>query len=422
MSREEKLIPELRFPEFLDEGEWDYKNGNELFGTISNKDHDSDLQILSITQDQGAIPRELIDYTVIAKKKSIDNYKVVEVGDFVISLRSFQGGIEYSNYKGICSPAYIILRKKIPLVNEFYKYYFKTDLYIRHLNKNLEGIRDGKMVSYQQFSEILIPEPGQSEQLKIADCLSSLDDLITAHNKKMEALKEYKKGLLQDMFPKEGETVPKVRFPEFEKDGEWVEDLLSNVINYFKGFAFKSKDYTSSGRRIIRVSDMGFDYVKNHDKAKYIQEDKAKEYRKWELQEGDLIVTTVGSKPPVYDSIVGRSIVIRSTEEGSLLNQNAVCLRANKKIQQDFLNALFKRPAYISYIESIIRGNANQGSITLKSLFKYRILIPSPTEQQKIASCLSAVDELINVQSKKIEELNQHKKGLLQGLFPKVED
>jgi|688.fasta_scaffold15618_7 type I restriction enzyme S subunit len=196
-------VPKLRFKEFEKYGEWEYLNGNKLFDTISNKKHDSDLPILAITQEQGAIPRNLINYNVVVTEKSIESYKVIEIGDFIISLRSFQGGIEYSNYKGICSPAYIILRKKNKYSeNEFYKNYFKTDLYIRNLNKNLEGLRDGKMVSYSQFSEIKIPNPNPKEQQKIANTLSSLDDLIKEQVDKIEQLKLHKKGLMRGLFPK----------------------------------------------------------------------------------------------------------------------------------------------------------------------------------------------------------------------------
>ena len=109
MNKEKKLIPELRFPEFV--GEWKYCFGDKLFEPVSNKDHNSDLPILAITQEYGAIPRELIDYSVIVSKKSIESYKVVEIGDFIISLRSFQGGLEFSNYRGIVSPAYTILKE-----------------------------------------------------------------------------------------------------------------------------------------------------------------------------------------------------------------------------------------------------------------------------------------------------------------------
>jgi len=197
-----KNIPKLRFPEFMNAGEWEYKNGNLLFEPISNKNHNSDLPILAITQEQGAIPRNLIDYHISVTDKSIESYKVVEVGDFIISLRSFQGGIEYSDYKGICSPAYIILRKKRDdIYNHFYKYFFKSKRFITEMNRNLEGIRDGKMVSYGQFSELFLPFPSLPEQQKIADCLSSLDELITAESKKIESLKIHKKGLMQKLFP-----------------------------------------------------------------------------------------------------------------------------------------------------------------------------------------------------------------------------
>ncbi len=111
MSKKKEIVPKFRFPEFQRDG-IDFVHGNKLFKSITNKNHNSDLPILAITQDQGAVPRDQIEYNVTVTDKSLSNYKVVEVGDFIISLRSFQGGIEYSRFKGICSPAYIILRKE----------------------------------------------------------------------------------------------------------------------------------------------------------------------------------------------------------------------------------------------------------------------------------------------------------------------
>jgi signal transduction histidine kinase len=108
-----------------------------LFNSVTNKNHNSDLPVLAISQEHGAIPRHLIDYKVSVTDKSLESYKIVEVGDFIISLRSFQGGIEYSTYKGICSPAYIILKPIVEIERLFYKYYFKTDKYIIELNKKL---------------------------------------------------------------------------------------------------------------------------------------------------------------------------------------------------------------------------------------------------------------------------------------------
>ncbi|MCR5535562.1 MAG: restriction endonuclease subunit S [Bacteroidaceae bacterium] len=195
-----ETTPCLRFPGFT--GKWDYVDGDELFEAISNKNHNSDLPILALTQDQGAIPRDMINYNVIVSDKSVAGYKVVEVDDFIISLRSFQGGIEYSRYKGLCSPAYIVLRKKSKeLCSDFYRIYFKSFNYIQDLNKNLEGIRDGKMISYKQFSEIKLPKPSPSEQQKIAECLSAMDDMIASESAKLDALKDHKKGLMQQLFP-----------------------------------------------------------------------------------------------------------------------------------------------------------------------------------------------------------------------------
>jgi len=191
-------VPNLRFPGFV--GEWDFINGNEVFDNISNKDHNSDLPILAITQEYGAIPRELIDYKISVTDKSVEGYKIVEKGDFIISLRSFQGGIEYSEYKGICSPAYLILRPKVKVIDIFFKYYLKTSRYITSLNKNLEGIRDGKMISYKYFSEIALSFPTIKEQNKIASFLSLIDKKILSQNKIIEELETLIKGAYQEIF------------------------------------------------------------------------------------------------------------------------------------------------------------------------------------------------------------------------------
>lgn len=179
---------------------WSFKKGGELFESISNKNHYSDLPILAITQDKGAVPRDLIDYQITVTERSIESYKVVEIGDFIISLRSFQGGIEHSDYTGICSPAYIILRNKIEIAQHFYKYYFKTPDYIKLLNRKLEGIRDGKMISYSYFAEIELPFPIIEEQQKIASFLSKIDQKIQTEKAILERLENQKKYLLQQMF------------------------------------------------------------------------------------------------------------------------------------------------------------------------------------------------------------------------------
>ena len=418
MSR--PLVPKLRFPEFKDAGEWAYSFGDKIFDHISNKLHNSDLPILAITQDYGAIPRNLIDYHVSVSDKSIESYKVVENGDFIISLRSFQGGIEYSQYRGICSPAYVILRQKMNFSDCFFKYFFKTNMFIADLNKNIEGIRDGKMVNYKQFSSLLLPTPSLSEQQKIADCLSSLDELITAQSKKIDILKTHKKGLMQQLFPAEGETVPKLRFPEFKDAGEWEVKLLNQLATYTKGFAFKSEDYKDKGVRIIRVSDLGANFIKSYNNI-FISSESAIDYERYMLSMGEIIITTVGSKPELVDSAVGRGIFVYSYNEG-LLNQNLLKLEVVNGVNSRFIFLNINTGKYQKFIASISRGNANQANIAVKDLMDFELQVPSLTEQQKIADCLSSLDELITAQSQKLDTLKTHKKGLMQQLFPASEE
>jgi type I restriction enzyme, S subunit len=200
--REKLFTQKLRFKDgngcpFPD---WELKKGNDVFENISNKNHNSDLPILAITQEHGAIPRELIEYQISVTDKSVENYKVVEIGNFIISLRSFQGGIEYSSYKGICSPAYIILSNKIEIESLFYKYYFKTTSYIKLLNKKLEGIRDGKMISYTYFSDISLPYPSLREQSQISNFLSTVEGKIESEKTILEQYRNQKKFLLRNLF------------------------------------------------------------------------------------------------------------------------------------------------------------------------------------------------------------------------------
>lgn len=180
--------------------EWKYLNGNKLFEPISNKNHNSDLPILAISQEFGAVPREMINYHISVTEKSVESYKIVEKGDYIISLRSFQGGIEYSEYKGICSPAYIILRPKVQISDYFFKTYFKTNNYIQELCRKLEGIRDGKMISYKYFSEIKLPFPHIKEQEKIASFLNEISKQIALVNEQLEETRTFKKALLSKLF------------------------------------------------------------------------------------------------------------------------------------------------------------------------------------------------------------------------------
>lgn len=416
MSKQVKreLIPNFRFPQFKENKAWRCDYANNVFQQISNKNHQSDLPILAITQEHGAIPRDLIDYNVTATEKSIQSYKVIDVGDFIISLRSFQGGIEYSTYKGICSPAYVVLRKAIEVNEQFYKQYFKTASFIRDLTKNLEGLRDGKMISYKQFSEVLLPLPSIEEQQKIADCLSSIDELVTAQNQKLEALKAHKKGLMQQLFPAEGETVPKLRFPEFQGNKEWDVKPLKNIFSIFQGFAFSSKDSVTEGVRWLKIADVSIQHM-NHAAASYLPVKHKNKHEKFSVKLGDYVIAL--TRP-----ILGNQLKIAPVDkvfDGALLNQRVGKLVTSE--DSTFVYYLLQTSKLIDEIERSISGS-EPPNLSAQQIEGIKTYIPPENEQQKISDCLSSIDELITVQRQKIEALKAHKKGLMQQLFPALDE
>lgn len=189
------LTGKKRLPGFS--GAWSKVKAKQLFENISDKRHDGTLEVLSATQEQGVIPRSMVDIDIKYDKESLSSYKRIQKGDFVISLRSFQGGIEYSEYDGLVSPAYTVLRAKKTLCDKFYRQFFKSSDYIQRLNIATYGIRDGKQISYKDFGDITIPFPSFDEQTAIAEVLSTADKEITLLQKDLELEKQKKKALMQ---------------------------------------------------------------------------------------------------------------------------------------------------------------------------------------------------------------------------------
>lgn len=177
-------------------GEWKKLGAGEVFKSVTKKGF-ADEELLSATQDRGMIPRTMLEGRVTMPTTGTEGFKLVEVGDFVISLRSFQGGLEYSYYRGLVSPAYTVLKPKKPINEEFYKQYFKSYDFIGHLAIAVIGIRDGKQISYDDFCTVKIPYPSIEEQTAIAQVLQAADKEISLLKAKAEKLREQKKGLMQ---------------------------------------------------------------------------------------------------------------------------------------------------------------------------------------------------------------------------------
>ncbi|MDD2798890.1 MAG: restriction endonuclease subunit S [Bacteroidales bacterium] len=176
--------------------EWKKVGAGEVFKSITIKGFENE-ELLSATQDRGIIPRSMLEGRVTMPEGTTAGYKLVEPGDFVISLRSFQGGLEYSYYRGIVSPAYIVLKPKKAINDEFYKQYYKSYEFIGRLATAVIGIRDGKQVSYDDFCVVKIPYPSLEEQTAIAQVLQAATSEVQVLRSKLDKLKEQKKGLMQ---------------------------------------------------------------------------------------------------------------------------------------------------------------------------------------------------------------------------------
>lgn len=214
MNKKKEIAPKLRFPEFT--GRWK----NEKLGSIFISRQETgfaDLPLMSLTDESGLIPQQ------DTKKKDNSNvnkskYLRVCEGDIVYNtMRMWQGRCAYCKNEGIVSPAYTVCVPKDCCDGLFFYYYFKTYDLIQKFHANSQGlVSDTLNLKFDKFASIRINYPiKREEQQKVADCLSSIDELIDAARIKLKALEKYKKGLMQKLFPAEGKNLPEWRFPEF---------------------------------------------------------------------------------------------------------------------------------------------------------------------------------------------------------------
>ncbi|WP_373543993.1 type I restriction-modification system subunit M [Chamaesiphon sp.] len=225
-------------------------------------------------------------------------------------------------------------------------------------------------------------------------------DLPFPHGCNLHLLQIYRQGVMQKLFSRQ------IRFPEF-KDA-WIYPTLGKVTKYTKGFAFKSEAYLNSGVRIIRASDLDSQKIRQENQKIYISQELAENERikKYRICKGNIIISTVGSKPELRSSAVGRGIYVNNDGEG-LLNQNLLKFENIEGINNRFLFGQINTPRYIDYISSIQRGNANQSNITVEDLLNYKISFTSLKEQEKIANFLTAIDQKIDavfLQTQKTEQ------------------
>ena len=231
--------PKIRFKGY--EEDWEQRKLGDIFEEYSEKKH-SELPALTIIQGKGTIKREESDRNLMYDKSKLDGYKMVRKNDFIVHLRSFEGGLEKASSDGIISPAYHTFHGK-NIDSRFYYPYFRSYEFIkRKLIAHVYGIRDGRSIDISGMKTIKIPYTSYMEQVKIGDYLDQLDYLITLHQRKCEETKKLKKYMLQKMFPQNGKRVPEIRFAGFTDD--WEQRKLGDVLEEFSNKSTVEDEYT----------------------------------------------------------------------------------------------------------------------------------------------------------------------------------
>ncbi len=419
MNKKKEIVPKLRFPEFS-KSYWGITRLNVLADKITERNKDDSIKrVFTNSATEGVINQEEYFDRNIANKNNLTNYFVVEKGDYVynprISTTAPVGPISKNKLGiGVMSPLYTVFRFRNK-ENDFYEHFFLTNLwhvYIKNLS-NTGARHDRITISVDNFMKMPLPYASPEEQQKIADCLSSIDDLIDAESRKLKALEKYKKGLMQKLFPAEGKTLPEWRFPEFQGCGEWQKSTIAEVTSYvdYRGKTpVKSKD----GVFLITAKNIKMGYIDYNASKEYIPKEQYSAVMSRGIpQLGDVLITT--------EAPCGNVAQIDKVDVA--LAQRVIKYRGDKnKINNTFLKYVFLSPVFQSELKKNSTGGI-VGGIKGSVLHQMSIKYPDDiTEQQKIVGCLSEVDTIITEQSNKVEQLKAHKKGLMQGLFPSLEE
>lgn len=435
MNKENKILPELRFPEFQKAGSWEIEPFSVLYsffgtnsftrdnlnyneGSVKNI-HYGDIHtkfstLFDITKE--IVP--FVDSSLALEKIKLECY--CKEGDVIFAdasedMKDVGKSIEIINLNNekLLSGLHTLLarQKKGKLRIGFSGHLFMSPNIRTQIQREAQGAKV-LGISATRLSNINVFYPiDKKEQQKIASCLSSLDELMAAETQKLDALKDHKKGLMQQLFPAEGETVPKLRFKEFENSGEWKEMLLRDAVNFYSG-GTPSKDIkefwdgeipwisaSSMHETVIEKSDLNITDLAVKNGASI-------------AKKGVLLILVRGS-------MLFKRIPICITTRDVAFNQDVKSLDLKKDIiNLFFLYLLISHESNL--LETVSATGIGAGKLDTEDLKKLVIHVPLKQEQLKIASCLSSLDEQIAAQAQKIEALKEHKKGLMQGLFPSI--
>jgi type I restriction enzyme, S subunit len=410
MSKSGNNIPQLRFPEFRGDKEWKEKIIDDISNVTGGGTPSTNNKNFWNGDINWFTPTEIgkTKYVFESKRKitekglSSSSAKLLPKGTVLLTSRAGIGDCAILQSESATNQGFQSL---IPLSNidSEFLYYLTLTLKDKFLRKASGSTFLEISPNNVRNTEVLIPiDKDKKEQKKIADCLTSIDNLILSSSKKVEALKEHKKGLMQQLFPKEGETVPKRRFSGFK--GDWLEETLDDVVDYENGKAHEN-DISKKGKFIVVNSKF---ISTEGDIKKYTNE-------VFCLANIDDILMVLSDVPN------GRAIAkCFFVEKNNLytVNQRICKLSAKKGYISKFLFYILNRNKYfLSFDDGVKQTNLKKSDV-----LECPLLLPSTEEEQKtIANFIFSIDNLIDKQTQKVEALREHKKGLMQQLFPNNE-
>lgn len=422
-DKKQSLVPELRFPGF--EGDWEVKSLGEIGSTYAGLSGKSKEDFVNGNAQYitflNVLNNVVIDNTnhPTVKIKENENQNDVKYGDLLFNTSS-----ETPEEVGFCAMMqdnkpniylnsfcfgyrFNVLKDYQPL---FLAYYFRSSYGRRLMTKLAQGVTRYNL-SKSNFLKAEIAFPSLPEQQKIAECLSSVDNLIQAEADQLQALKDHKKGLMQQLFPQEGKTTPKLRFPGFK--GEWEEKKLGDISERVSvGLATSvTPYYRDKGVVMFRNLNIKPDELDDSD-ILFLDETFANMNQSKKIHTGDVLT--------VHTGYVGISCVVPAKYDGALTFTTLVTTTKKHIINPRFLCCFLNSSEGANAIESLQAGGG-RNNLNVNDFVLLRVPIP-PTidEQLKIVDCLSSLNDQIFVESAKVEALREHKKGLMQKLFPTI--
>jgi len=395
----EALVPELRFPEFEAEPKW--KEGSLASAATIPKKKISvkRLSLATYATTENIQP----NFGGLSHASQLPNVKFVTEflpGDTLFAnIRPYLKKAVFVTRDGGASNDVIVLRSRNTVFPGFLSQRIRTDAFVDYVMSGAKGLKMPRG-DVEHIKAFPLPLPSPAEQQKIADCLGSLDGLIAAHRRKLDAFQDHKKGLLQQLFPAEGETTPKLRFSEFWNSGEWSIERAANIF---------SNRSTRGKRKLPIYSISQTDGLVRRSTLKRKIEDIADPSGNKTVRKGDLAYNMMR----MWQGAVGVAA------EDCLVSPAYVVLAPSKTVVSQFYAYYFKTHEALQLLEGHSRGlTKDRLRLYYEDFGRIPLPFPSKKEQQKIADCLSTLDALITAQTEQIAVLKTHKKGLMQQLFP----